>query len=121
MRRVAFGMGVLAGCLAACAGSVASETDGGTGRSPIVASDYDQSCTSAAECMEIRTGDPCLSCCPGAAINTKDQERYVADLMAPRCSTITGCTCVKQVILCQEGACALGGPDLGGPLDGGGE
>jgi hypothetical protein len=95
----------------ACGGTTTGP-DAGSGRKPIVASDYDQSCTSASDCVEIRTGDPCTSCCPTTAINVKDREKYLADLNAPICSTTTGCTCIAFTVVCQGGKCTLGGPDL---------
>jgi hypothetical protein len=49
---------------------------------PIVASDYDQSCQQASDCISIGEGDGCNcgSSCPNAAINVAGQAKWLAKL-----------------------------------------
>lgn len=108
----AIGLGILAACT--------SSTTGGT----ITASDYNQSCTQASDCVPIISGPiGCCSDCPDDAINKSDEAKYMADLQAatPDCHGTAACpeiACLGGVAACLAHKCVLKPwvPD-GGPGD----
>jgi hypothetical protein len=87
----------------------------------ISTSDYDQSCTTDADCVIEPEGDFCQAnkCtdCGGGAINVKGQAQYEADL-ASKISHPFLCPCpVGPQAVCNQGRCALGA--LGSTSDAG--
>jgi hypothetical protein len=79
----------------------------------IMASDYDQSCATDADCVPEPEGDFCVAqCtnCAGAVISVKAQAQYEADL-ASKISTPVDCPCpLGPRAVCNHGKCATGTP-----------
>ena len=97
------GLGVVVfviACAAACSSSPKT----------IVATDYDQTCATAADCVLIDEGSSCCSACGNAAINKKDLARYQSDAAQRRsaCAGV-GCpaiACAFSAAVCTAGKCA---------------
>ena len=75
----------------------------------IAASDYDRSCTQDSECTGIDEGDICSPECPGcvvnAAINVRNQARYLDDLRSESGARVP-CSCPQTpVVACKAGIC----------------
>jgi hypothetical protein len=116
------------GILAACGGGSGGSGNGGGGGGTIRASDYDQSCAKASDCVAIYAG--VASCCGGscdnAAINKSDESKYESDLAADKPTDCTGMACPAIAcetpgVACVAGKCAIqsktldsGKPDSGG-------
>ncbi len=99
------------GTVAACA----STSPGGTTSppQPIHASDYNQKCASATDCVAINEGDPCgCPSCGNAAVNKSDQAKFNADFDARR-KQCTGpavfcpASCIYSETSCVAGACGV--------------
>jgi Sulfatase-modifying factor enzyme 1 len=76
----------------------------------IQASDYDQSCTSDSDCVEVVEGDICgppLCSCPNAAINVSAQSAYSADLakLLPVGPVACNCGAADLGPHCNSGVC----------------
>jgi hypothetical protein len=76
------------------------------------ATHYDQSCSTAADCVAVFNGDVCSVCaCPNAAINAKDKSRYDADdgslqrYCGPR-PAVACISCPTPMVACVGGKCA---------------
>jgi len=93
------------GVLAACSSSSSSTT--------INASDYDQSCTTSADCVPVPVGYICGCASQMAAINVKDEARYEADVKSavshcPPSGGTYSCNAVGQIRLtCVAGRCGM--------------
>jgi hypothetical protein len=80
---------------------------------PVIrASDYDQSCTSNAECVGVGEGDtcgpPCAITCPTTAINVSELTHYHSDLTAARWLYDGTCNCPAAYgTCCQDGRCTV--------------
>jgi hypothetical protein len=76
----------------------------------IQASNYDQSCRTASDCILVAEGNFCQSAgCPNAAINISAYARYQADVAktnAAICGGITSCLGLAGVC-CQNGVCQV--------------
>jgi hypothetical protein len=96
----------------------AGAPDAGCHGTVIRASDYDQVCTTDADCVAVEEGDTCAdecqSCNPHAAINQRSLERYRADIAE---AIATGhpihwiqCPCPPRIPqpCCHGGQCAAG-------------
>jgi len=122
----------------ACGGSADSGSTSAEADSSclVVATSYDQSCTTDADCVLVPPGgntcDPCgdptisgsyYFFCTEAAINVKDRARYLAALapgMTAASNGPQGCvsSCpVPAPAKCVQGSCAMASPSAGG--DGG--
>lgn len=69
----------------------------------INASDYDQSCNAATDCMPIFVGKFCECSCTYAAINLKDAARYNKDISVTcdkHCAP-----CPEAVVTCEQNRC----------------
>ena len=97
---------------------------------PIKATDFDQSCGSAADCIPIYEGNACCSGCPSAAINRNDQAKYQQEVQA-HADECKGVACpaiaCEWVAVCKGITCAIetcgpsGCPDAAPPKDASGE
>jgi hypothetical protein len=101
-RVVLVGLGVLAASLLASCSSMCGS---------IQASDYDQSCSTALDCVAVAEGDSCngLFCvdCANAAINVSAQAEYEAALQSIKGSTVV-CPCPEgATATCDAGVCSL--------------
>lgn len=98
----------IACALAAFVLAVACSSSSSSGGSPppLVASDYDQSCTSSSDCTLIQVGDPC-GCigCSFDAINVKDEGKYETDVGARRKACTTEQPCPGLACVCRQAAC----------------
>jgi hypothetical protein len=81
----------------------------------ILASSYDQSCKSDADCVLVGEGDACGGCqlaCPSAAINVHAKGQYDADVAVTPASAQHGnCNCPEYfyfVSCCRQGVCRAG-------------
>jgi len=76
----------------------------------IQASDYDQSCKSASDCVLVAEGNFCQPAgCPSAAINAGAYGQYQADVAktnAAICGGVTSCLGIAGVC-CQDGMCQV--------------
>ena len=92
----------------------------------IVASDYDQSCTTSADCVPAAEGNGCnpgAFDCPMAAINVADEARYMADVAKTHAATCYApANCPEEFTpCCRAGHCyadlqcqeEAGAPDAG--------
>lgn len=89
--------------------SSSTSSSGGT-NTTIKASDFDQSCTTAADCAPIYEGAICTPCaCPNAAIAKKDLAKY-NDTRADADCPPTGVqcdACSPPAVTCAGGKCAI--------------
>lgn len=73
--------------------------------------DYDQSCTTAADCVAVYEGSNCCAVCPTGAINKKDQARFEAARSAAtkQCGGVAcpAIACDAPPVVCSAGKCAL--------------
>ena len=89
---------------------------GCNGAGEIIASDYDQSCEAASDCVPINTGPiQCCDSCPGdAAINKKDLRREQADVEAgsPDCEgqVCPLFACMEVNVGCVKNKCVIVNP-----------
>jgi hypothetical protein len=120
------GSGGTSGTVGGAGGSTGTGGDGGT-CVDIALSDYDTSCTTASDCVEITAGTICTGGCEcgGAAINIADQSKYDAAIASIKpgicgCPTFGMPACIKGTCtLCLSGTtpgCGDGGVP---PFDGG--
>lgn len=92
----------------------ASSCDAGGAR--ILASSYDQTCTSDSDCAEVSEGDPCNPCdfsCSNAAINVRALAQYGADTAGiyPAAYTLCPSSCGgPETVCCSGGTCHRGDP-----------
>ena len=77
----------------------------------IVASNYDQSCTTAADCIAVGEGNACYPCviaCPTAAINAGAKAKYLSDVAktpaADQAGAFCGCPAAFNPC-CRGGTC----------------
>ena len=79
----------------------------------IRATDFDQTCTQATDCILIDEGAQCCTGCGSASINKKDQARYqeAAKQRAAACqgSQCPAINCVAGDVACTSGKCVLCG------------
>jgi len=105
-RFVLVGFGVVAASLLVSC----SSTSSGPGCGSIQASDYDQSCSTASDCVGIAQGDSCtgLFCnCTNAAINVSAQAEYEANLNST-VGKVLACPCpIGATAICDAGVCEL--------------
>ena len=103
------GLGVAAASLLVSCSSTFPTSSCGS----IQASDYDQSCSTAADCVAVAEGDSCkgLFCvdCPNAAINVSAQGEYERALQGIKGTTV-GCPCPSNPpgvsnVICDAGVC----------------
>jgi hypothetical protein len=79
----------------------------------IQASSYNQSCTTASDCVAVSEGNACYPGfldCPQATINVGAQARYNADVARTNggiCSVMTSCT-LESSPCCLGGTCQMG-------------
>jgi hypothetical protein len=76
----------------------------------IMASDYDQTCTTASDCVGVSEGNFCeaICACNNAVINVSAQTQYETDL-AKKENTPKVCPCPSgQSPVCDAGVCGLG-------------
>lgn len=77
----------------------------------ISASDYDQSCKTASDCVGVTQGDLCrgkLCACVNAAVSASAQGQYQADFAAKNPGFDVVCPCpLGPAVVCQSGRCAL--------------
>jgi hypothetical protein len=82
----------------------------------IHASDYDRSCTTAADCVGVTDGLVCIdeACDVNASVNTQDRDRFNADRAQQRqsCSSVAhvvceACTSTAATLSCDSGTCHL--------------
>jgi hypothetical protein len=81
------------------------------GQRPIVGSNYDQTCTTDADCVAIAQGNACsvLSDCT-AAINNRSLARYMTDTAGTPCYGDGATDCMStQYACCQAGICTVSG------------
>jgi hypothetical protein len=87
------------------------------GSTLIEARDYNQACTTNADCALVSEGDQCSPCggCQTAAINVADQTKYTRDATAlknacpPRLGPPVACAaaaCLQPEAFCNAGTCA---------------
>ena len=72
-------------------------------------SDYDQSCTSAMDCVSVPSGNLCAAACtncPSAAINKNAQAAYQSAL-SKLDYTKRDCPCSNSFVFCNQGQCAV--------------
>ncbi len=105
-RFVLLGLGA-AGLLASCSSPFSASC--GT----IQASEYDQSCSSAFDCVGVAEGDSCkgILCvnCINAAINVAGQSRYETDLKSKTGGPGVDCPCTANPpVTCKAGVCSAG-------------
>ncbi len=98
---------IFLGCLGA-AGLLVSCSPCGA----VQAADYDQSCSSASDCVGVSVGNFCdaSACtnCVNAAINVAAQSQYQADFNARKGATRL-CPCAAPpAVSCKVGVCSLG-------------
>src|SRR5580698_9230225 len=77
---------------------------------PILATNYDQSCTADSDCVAEGFGDPCTEClnCASGAINEKSVPQYGTDVAkAPR-GAICFCAFGPAGPCCVDGICQVG-------------
>jgi hypothetical protein len=72
------------------------------------ATNYDQSCEVAEDCVAVIDGDVCCGC-PNAAINKGAKADYDADL--GECDELCDIFCAPSVVSCVEGTCAVAEQD----------
>ncbi|NOU27432.1 MAG: hypothetical protein HOO96_05935 [Polyangiaceae bacterium] len=78
------------------------------GSSSLAADDYDQSCSTADDCVTVLTGDQCDCACESGSINKRESARYASDAAKAK-----GRSCDKQcspcpalpVAVCNSGTC----------------
>jgi len=93
--------------------STSSSSSGSTANTIIHASDYDQSCTGASDCVPVREGSVCGCGCPSAAINKNDQEQYAADTESLKAgcpssgTSACGVDCAATTAVCTNKTCRL--------------
>jgi len=77
--------------------------------STLHASDYDQSCTTAADCVAMAEGNLCPCACSNAAIAKKDEAKEEADAQRARaqCVPVECGACAQSRTHCIAGKCAL--------------
>ncbi len=100
-------------------GSPPSTTDGTTACTPVVAADYDQSCTVDSDCVAVGEIAQCSGACPGCtteAVRKSVAAKYQAALSAAVASLPgpSGCNCAcESGAICRAGKCqaAFCGPD----------
>ncbi len=75
---------------------------------PILASNYDQSCTTDTDCMAIGEGNACslVGPCPSAAINKGAYSQYQSDVAQTPCYGLSGCPSGSGPC-CRHGTCGL--------------
>lgn len=75
---------------------------------PILASNYDQSCTTDTDCMAIGEGNACslVGPCPSAAINKGAYSQYQSDIAQTPCYGLSGCPSGSGPC-CRHGTCGL--------------
>ena len=80
----------------------------------ILASDYDQSCSIDADCVQVieleADGSDCSTGCTSVAINKKDQARYDEDLADARskCGGMRSAFCeISGTPICVKGRCEI--------------
>jgi hypothetical protein len=117
--RTLFALAFVAPLLAAaCSGSAVTingntSPDGGTGDagSGPRDEDYDQSCTTAFDCVAVYEGSNCCAVCPTGAVNKKDQARFETARAAAtsQCSGVAcpAIACDAPPVVCNAGRCAL--------------
>jgi hypothetical protein len=94
-------------------GSTSSSSSGSSGtNAQIRASDFDQSCTTAADCAAVFEGPICKPCpCENAAIAKKDAEKYASTKAGADCPPQEGdvacAPCLPPIMACNAGKCAL--------------
>jgi hypothetical protein len=83
----------------------------------VVATDFDQSCTTANDCVAVYTGNACALCtCQNEAISKTSLAAYDAkwNELVAACGQRPGigceADCVSPALACTEGKCALGAP-----------
>jgi hypothetical protein len=79
------------------------------GEQPIVASNYDQSCTTDMDCVAISEGNACsiIGPCPSAAINKGTAySKYQSDIANTPCFGISGCP-AEFPPCCRHGVCQM--------------
>ncbi len=83
-----------------------ASADGATSPCVVRASTYDQTCTSAADCVAVFDGNVCSAqCrCQNSGINRSDLARYQANF--PHADGGLACPCPAQMIACLSGLCA---------------
>jgi hypothetical protein len=105
-RYLLVGLGVVAASLLVSCSSTSSSACGS-----IQASDYDQSCSTASDCVGVAEGDSCkgLFCidCANAAINVSAAAQYEAEFKRKVGATIV-CPCpIGITVTCDAGVCGL--------------
>lgn len=92
-------------------GSSGGSSSGSSGtNAQIRASDFDQSCTAATDCVAVFEGQICSPCgCPNAAIAKKDLQEYASTRAAANCpQTDIACdACAAPAVDCAAGKCAI--------------
>ena len=90
--------------LAICLSTAGATLGFGCSGTVATASDYNQSCVEAADCVAVIDGDVCCGC-PNAAINKDAKADYDADL--GECEEQCDIFCEATVVSCIEGTCAV--------------
>ena len=100
-----------AGADASSSSSSSSSSGSGGTNAQIRASDFDQSCTTAADCAAVFEGPICKPCpCENAAIAKKDAEKYASTKAGADCppqGDVACAPCVPPILECTAGKCAL--------------
>jgi hypothetical protein len=97
--------------LAACGGRLSGEASSGGGGSCVTVdtSTYDQSCQTAADCINVTSGQICDGdcACGGSAINVSEQSRYDQAVSSIQSGT---CFCAEEPVpQCIDHQCTLQG------------
>lgn len=89
------------------------------GNTTIHASEFDQSCSTASDCIAVKEGDVCACSCPSAAINESDVGKYQSKVVQLKssCSGTQGCgvSCAQNHVECNASQCEV----VQGAADGG--
>jgi hypothetical protein len=75
---------------------------------PILASTYNQSCTTDMDCIAVSEGNACslISPCPNAAINKGALAQYQSDIAQTPCYALAGCP-LEFGPCCRHGSCQM--------------
>jgi hypothetical protein len=108
LERISFFACLLAS-LAGCSGSATHDASD----YELSASDYDQSCQTADECIAVFIGELCAGDCRCAndAINQSSLDEYTKDIEpASDCTSELACKCAAPQLACEAGRCKLTHP-----------
>jgi hypothetical protein len=108
-----------AGSTASGSGGATSSGTGGAGAGgcnaddhTIDITDFDVSCTTTSDCVNVFIGNLCGNClCPFSAINVADKAKYAAEQQAKAVPPQSGvCSCPAIPAVCVQGQCTVQPP-----------